>query len=102
MKGKKTGGRIAGVPNKKTFHIESMLEDHNFDPLLKIIETFPKLLPEQQVQACLKLMKFIYPERKAVEASVSVDPAILEALELVKDKSEDELLAIVNKQRLLK
>ena len=101
MKGKKTGGRLPGSLNKRTIAIEEMLSSHNLNPVKEILTAFPDLDAEQKSQVCLKLMKFLYPEKRAVEQTFS--PEALEALdtfEKFKDKPEEELLAMMNLTRL--
>ena len=90
--GKKTGGRKKGVPNKRSVasvrQVEEIFKKHNFEPLSEVIKIVKKPLPkpedfdgfEEFVQAikgtltdkeradiCLRLCKFLYPEKKSVE-----------------------------------
>lgn len=99
--GKRYGGRAKGTPNKKTMALEEFLERNDFNPLQKILDAFPLLDPEQQVTAGLKLMKFIYPEKRAVDHTFT--PEAIEALETFdkfKDKSEEEILAELKLKRI--
>lgn len=88
MKGKKTGGRKKGTPNKATQDVITLLESLKCDPIEKLaricngekikcgfttlvgyqeIEVRPTL--EQQYKAAAELAQYIAPKRKAVELS---------------------------------
>jgi hypothetical protein len=66
----KTGGRMAGTPNKRTTQLIETLDGLNIDLPTKILELLPTLLPEKQVDVLLHLMPYVYPKRKAVELDV--------------------------------
>ncbi len=71
-KGKpKTGGRQKGTPNKRRTIFESLERITSEGKPVDLIELFFKGLitmpPYQQVDAILDLMKFVYPQQKALE-----------------------------------
>ncbi len=63
-------GRKAGTPNRKTQHIIDQCEAKGVNVLELMIEfvTIP-CEPGLRLQALKELMKYIYPQRKAVEHS---------------------------------
>ena len=67
QKGKeKTGGRQKGTPNKKTKELIEILG--SFNPAEKLIEIYNKTKDmELRANICKDLMKYVYPQRKAVE-----------------------------------
>lgn len=67
--GKKTGGRVAGTPNKNHLQIVELFEELDYEPAVEAIKILKSgaLEPEVAINSHLKLMKFKYAERKAVE-----------------------------------
>lgn len=72
----RAGGRKKGTPNKKTQELEARLAAQGID----VIERLAKILnmkgktappPIDQAFILLRLCKFIFPERKAVDLDVS-------------------------------
>ena len=75
-KGQRFGGRKAGTPNRKTVELEQRLADMGIDPVERlgmILNMRGKKAPSALDQAfiLLRLCKFIFPERKAVDLDVS-------------------------------
>lgn len=75
-KGKKTGGRSKGTPNKKkAAEIEEVKQLFNeaggFKKIFGLIELIED--PKDQVSMMLKTVEYILPKRKAVEHSGSID-----------------------------
>ena len=91
-KGKKTGGRTIGSPNKKTKELSELIGDYSPVPRLIAIcerdyealgiEEFifiekaegevkaaPTITIDSQLQALKELMKYMYPQKRAVELS---------------------------------
>jgi hypothetical protein len=66
-KGKKTGGRQKGTPNKSTTELALVIEETGLNVPKRIIELLPELTPTQEVQALLELMNYLFPKRKAIE-----------------------------------
>lgn len=63
---KKSGGRKKGTPNKKTKELIEVLG--SFNPLEKLKDIYASTDDiALQAKICLDLLKYIYPQRKAVE-----------------------------------
>lgn len=73
QKGKaKTGGRKKGTPNKRTKELAEVLGA--FDPAEKLVQIFNETDDlDLKAQICRDLLKYVYPQRKAVEMSADVD-----------------------------
>ncbi len=82
MKGKKTGGRIAGSLNKRTVEAIEVFGAFDFCPLQKILEqmTKPGMPAELYMGTCMKLMEFKFPKRKAIESTLNVAEMPMEEL----------------------
>lgn len=66
-KGEKTGGRIAGVPNKDTVVIRDafkLLIENNLETLQSDLKA---LKPNERIKAITELSKFCVPTLKAVD-----------------------------------
>lgn len=77
MKGKKTGGREKGTPNRETKYFRELVGsiiDENRDLLLDDIKA---LEPKDRVQTILKLLEFVTPKVSSVQAK-TIDPFTLE------------------------
>jgi hypothetical protein len=103
MKNKKTGGRLLGTPNRRTLEALEVFEIHSFCPLEKILTKLnnPEISNELYLNVCLKLMKFKFPERKAIEyENTPVDQMQLD--ELLKEAGDTFLNLIkgVNYERI--
>ncbi len=72
-KGKKTGGRVAGVPNKTTQDLLRICEEEGVEPFRAMVQ-HAKLItdPEPAVAAWEKVCQYIHAKRKALE--VDIDP----------------------------
>lgn len=69
---KKTGGRQKGTPNKKTVEFINALG--SFDPVKRLVELCSRTEDEAlEAKICLELLKYIYPQRKAVEVAMDED-----------------------------
>ena len=69
--GRKTGGRVAGTPNKRTVELASRLDALGCDPIegmarLAMDEANP---PELRGRMYAELAGYVYPKRKAIEHS---------------------------------
>lgn len=73
QKGKaKTGGRKKGTPNKRTKELAEVLG--SFDPADKLVQIYNETDDlDLKAQICRDLLKYVYPQRKAVEMSADVD-----------------------------
>lgn len=69
MKGKKTGGRKKGTPNKTQAQIREAMQLILEDNLDNLLEDIRALKPADRVKYVLELSKFVVPQLKAVELS---------------------------------
>ena len=73
MKGKKTGGRKAGTPNKVTAFskgvIENILSEYTSTGLLA--QDLKKLDPKERLDIMVKLMVFTTPKPQSIDMSIS-------------------------------
>ena len=68
---KKTGGRQKGTPNNKTRELMEVLG--SFNPAEKLIEIYNNTKNEElKAGICRDLLKYVYPQRKAVEMTGDV------------------------------
>lgn len=72
MKGKKTGGRVKGTPNKATAFnrdlINSILSDY-YDSG-GMVQDLCHLEPKDRVDAIIKLIAFVTPKPQSIDMSV--------------------------------
>lgn len=93
MKGKKTGGRVAGTPNKVTVTakkaIADLLADYHGKGMMT--EDFLALEPKDRIVIAEKLMQYVIPKMQAVaftesdEKTRTIEDALIE-LSKPKDK----------------
>lgn len=70
-KGERRGGRQKGTPNKRTADFFEALGD--FNPLERLVEIANTTEDESlAARVCETLLKYMYPQRKAVEVSGEV------------------------------
>jgi hypothetical protein len=69
--GRKTGGRKAGTPNRKTKEIGGLLESLGCNPIegMVRIANDPRASLELRGRMNAELAQYVYPKRKAVEHS---------------------------------
>lgn len=72
MKGKKTGGRVKGTPNKATAFnrdlINSILSDYYVSGALA--DDLKKLEPKERADVMIKLAAFVTPKPQSIDMSV--------------------------------
>lgn len=76
--GKKTGGRVAGTPNRKTAEVAERLASLGCDPIegmakLAMDESSP---PELRGRMYAELAQYIAPKRKALDVSSTTQQPI--------------------------
>jgi hypothetical protein len=73
--GHKTGGRVAGTPNRRTQEVADLLESLGCDPIegMARIAMNEAHSPELRGRMFAELAQYVAPKRKAVEHSVD-DP----------------------------
>lgn len=76
--GKKTGGRQAGTPNKKTQELQARLLDIGCDPIegMALLAMDVNNSPELRGRMYAELAQYVAPKRKAVENSRGEDQPI--------------------------
>jgi len=77
--GRKTGGRKAGTPNKRTVALAERLESLNCDPVSELVSLAQAkdIDPSIRVRCYTELMAYVYPKRKAVEVSGVEKPIVI-------------------------
>lgn len=87
-------GRAVGTPNKDTTELINLLREKNFDPAAKLVETYQEAMEifhdlansssafdrmaapralQNAVASASTLMKYIYPQRKAIDINGGQD-----------------------------
>lgn len=76
--GKKTGGRAAGTPNKRTQDLMERLDQLGVDPVngLAAIATDESAPLELRARVQMELMSYLYPKRKALDVTSSEQQSI--------------------------
>lgn len=77
------GGRKKGTPNKKTKELMEILG--SFNPAEKLMEIYNSTRDaELKASICKDLMKYVYPQRKAVEIAndVELPPIKIEGIKI--------------------
>lgn len=71
MRGKKTGGRLPGTPNKKSLEIRELVEERypGYHPVLALAEiaTDPTNEVTIRLQANKEVAKYLCPQLKSIE-----------------------------------
>jgi len=67
-KGNKTGGRVAGTPNRLTSELRSVLKDMLFNELQSLPDRLDKLPDKDRIEIILKLMPFVCPKVEPVSS----------------------------------
>ena len=67
---KKTGGRKKGTPNKKTAELLEILG--SFNPAEELMKLYDRTQDQDlKVTICKELMKYVYPQRKAIDNTIT-------------------------------
>jgi hypothetical protein len=102
--GRKTGGRIAGTPNRKTAEVLDLLDSLSCNPIegMARIATNEKHTPELRGRMYAELAQYVYPKRKSVElAGDKENPLqlqVLSAAETLRQRRQERLEAMHPKQ----
>ena len=74
----KTGGRVAGTPNKRTQDLLERLEALGVDPLTGLAEIAKDLTAPLELRAKVMtdLLAYIYPKRKALEMNTEAQKPV--------------------------
>ncbi len=69
MVGKKTGGRVAGTPNRLTKELRTVLRDMIAAELDALPTTLEGLPPKERLDVVIKLLPFCLPKVQTVNAN---------------------------------
>jgi hypothetical protein len=69
MQGKKTGGRIAGTPNKLTSELRTTLKGIIAGELDALPQTFEQLPAKERLELLIKLLPFCLPKVDSISGS---------------------------------
>lgn len=71
--GIKTGGRIAGTPNKRTLDLQERLEALGVDPVMGLAAIAKDASAPLEIRARvqLELLSYLYPKRRALDVASS-------------------------------
>lgn len=75
----KTGGRVAGTPNKRTMELKDRLQAIGCDPIegMAHLAMDPATTPELRGRMFAELAGYLYPKRKAVEVKPDDGPSVI-------------------------
>ncbi len=75
-KREKTGGRIAGTPNKGTIVIRQRIKDYLDSEIENVFEDIKTLEPKERINFYFKLLNFVVPTIKPLERDATEKPFI--------------------------
>jgi hypothetical protein len=78
MVGKKTGGRVAGTPNKVTSELRKTLKAIVASELEALPTTFEQLQPKERLDLLIKFLPFCMPKVDSIGGSYDTDWTSLE------------------------
>jgi hypothetical protein len=76
--GKKTGGRVAGTPNRRTANVIDRLEQLGCDPIegMALIAMDADNAPELRGRMFAELAGYVAPKRRALDVSAETTPPV--------------------------
>ncbi len=93
MKGKKTGGRTKGTPNKATAFSKAVIQDilTEYTDSGSFNKDMKKLEPKDRLDIIVKLMAFTTPKPQSIDMSVTAvkNKTIEKTLEELSEENED-------------
>jgi hypothetical protein len=78
MKGQKTGGRVAGTPNKLTSELRTVLRDMIAAEMDALPKTLEGLTAKERLDVLIKLMPFCLPKVQAVRNNYDAPSLMLD------------------------
>jgi hypothetical protein len=69
MVGKKTGGRVAGTPNRITIELRKTLKTVVASELESLPGTLEQLQPKERLEMLVKLLPFCMPKVNSIEGA---------------------------------
>lgn len=97
-KGKKTGGRSAGTPNKATQSLMEICDAEGVDFFRALVKIAKDPEHPHYWDAIKEGNQYLHAKRKAIEHSGKLDPSVLEQAEELARMSEDELKALIKSE----
>lgn len=93
-------GRRAGTPNKKTLDLFAKCEALGIDPFEELLKIASPLNenPDHRLQALKEVCQYLYPKRKAMEVSGSLNTSISSIVDDLSTKSDDELRELIQEE----
>lgn len=84
----KTGGRVAGTPNRTTAETKELIQKLVGKELETITELLDKLDPKERIDVIIKLMNFVVPKQSYIELETEikqkpVDLSLMTTAELI-------------------
>jgi hypothetical protein len=75
MRGKKTGGRQAGTPNKTTGVTKKVISDllDHYNTSGKMVDDFDKLDPKDRITIAEKLMQYVMPKMQSTAVDMTLN-----------------------------
>ena len=87
----KTGGRKAGTPNHRSLDHKGLIEFYGIDIIKELIATLHGLEARDRASILVKLLEYVYPKKKSLEASIEVSGEIERSNCDLSSLTDDEL-----------
>ncbi len=78
MQGQKTGGRVAGTPNRLTKELRTVLRDMIAAEMDALPKTLEGLTAKERLDVLIKLMPFCLPKVQAVKSDYDCPSLLLD------------------------
>lgn len=95
MRGKKTGGRNKGTPNKKTQGLIEICEEEDIDLFRALLSIAKNQSHEKNFEAIKEACQYVLPKRRSLEHSGSINPKDMETAEQVAQMNKEERIAVL-------
>lgn len=69
----KTGGRVAGTPNRNSFNFRRALDANKFDLVAEWLRLYSMMPDEDKIQELKYMLKYAYPTLKEIELAQEID-----------------------------
>lgn len=100
-RGKKTGGRVQGVSNKRTEEIQALFKRRGFNPLNRMMTIAQDTTIDISIRAQMlkELAKYFAPQLKAVEVNAQVTHWTPELIATLSDAQLQMFMATFHQQQ---
>lgn len=95
----KSGGRVAGTPNRVTKTLADQCVDKGIDPWAKLLEHIQSDDAAISLKAISEACSYLYPKRKALEISDERDIKLAERAKELRGMPQEEKIKLIE-QRL--